>query len=53
MTQSIRFQNVVLHKYGRIIDYDTIYNALKNIERYQTFVVEMRDYLDSIGAFNN
>ncbi|KZN24678.1 hypothetical protein A4G99_10055 [Haladaptatus sp. R4] len=53
MAQGARFRNVLSHTYGRIIDHDTVYNALQDLERYRSFVIEVRDYLDSIGALNN
>jgi uncharacterized protein YutE (UPF0331/DUF86 family) len=52
MAQAARFRNVLSHTYGRIIDHDVVYNALQDdLERYRTFVVEVREHLDSIGAF--
>jgi len=53
MAQGARFRNVLSHTYGRIIDHDTVYNALQDLERYRSFVIEVRDYLDSIGALDN
>ncbi|MFH5802250.1 DUF86 domain-containing protein [Haladaptatus sp. CMAA 1911] len=53
MAQGARFRNVLSHTYGRIIDHDTVYNALQDLERYRTFVVEIRDYLESIDALND
>lgn len=52
MAQGARFRNVLAHTYGRIIDHDVVYNALQDLERYRTFVVEIREYLDSIGALD-
>lgn len=53
MAQAARFRNVLSHTYGQIIDHDVVYNALQeNIERYRTFVVEVREYLDAIDAFD-
>jgi uncharacterized protein YutE (UPF0331/DUF86 family) len=52
MAQAAQFRNVLSHTYGQIIDHDVVYNALQDdLERYRTFVVETRDYLDSVGAF--
>ncbi len=50
MTQAARFRNVLSHTYGQIIDHGMVYNALQDLERYRTFVLEVRDYLDDIGA---
>lgn len=52
MAQGARFRNVLAHTYGDIIDHDAVYNALQDLERYRQFVVEVRDYLESIGAFD-
>ncbi|WP_136590954.1 type VII toxin-antitoxin system HepT family RNase toxin [Salinigranum halophilum] len=52
MAQGARFRNVLAHTYGQIIDHDVVYNALQDLERYRVFVVEIRDYLDSIGALD-
>ena len=52
MAQGARFRNVLAHTYGQIIDHDVVYNALQDLERYRAFVVEIRDYLDSIGALD-
>ena len=51
MAQGARFRNVLAHTYGDIIDHDVVYNALQDLERYRDFVVEVRDYLESINAF--
>ncbi|WP_197409671.1 type VII toxin-antitoxin system HepT family RNase toxin [Haloferax profundi] len=40
MAQAARFRNVLSHTYGNIIDHDVVYNALQDLERYRTFVVE-------------
>ena len=54
MAQAARFRNVLSHTYGQIIDHDVVYNALQeDLERYRTFVVEVREYLESVGAFEN
>ncbi|WP_458206708.1 type VII toxin-antitoxin system HepT family RNase toxin [Haladaptatus sp. NG-SE-30] len=50
MAQGARFRNVLSHTYGHIIDHDVVYNTLQDLERYRTFVIEIRDHLDSIGA---
>lgn len=50
MAQAARFRNVLAHTYGDIIDHDMVYDALQDLERYRQFVIDVRDYLDSIGA---
>lgn len=52
MAQGARFRNVLSHTYGKIIDHDTVYNALQDLDRYQLFVQEIRDYLDSINVLD-
>ncbi|ELY37710.1 type VII toxin-antitoxin system HepT family RNase toxin [Natronorubrum tibetense] len=50
MAQAARFRNVLAHTYGDIIDHDMVYDALQDLERYRRFILEVRDYLESIGA---
>lgn len=52
MAQGARFRNVLAHTYGDNIDQDVVYNALQDLERYQQFLVEIRDCLESIGALD-
>lgn len=53
MAQAARFRNVLSHTYGQIIDHDVVYNALQDdLERYRALVVEVRNHLDSISAFD-
>lgn len=52
MAQGARFRNVLAHTYGDIIDHDVVYNALQDLERYRQFVLEIRDYLESIGVLD-
>jgi uncharacterized protein YutE (UPF0331/DUF86 family) len=52
MTEAARFRNVLAHTYGEIIDHDIVYNALQDLDRYQTFVAEVREYLDSIDVLD-
>ncbi|WP_323173251.1 DUF86 domain-containing protein [Natrialba sp. PRR66] len=52
MAQGARFRNVLAHTYGEIIEHDVVYNALQDLERYRQFVVEIRSYLESIGALD-
>ncbi|MFP8953780.1 type VII toxin-antitoxin system HepT family RNase toxin [Natrialbaceae archaeon A-arb3/5] len=52
MIQGARFRNVLAHTYGSIIDHDVVYNALQDLERYRNFVVEVRDHLEFIDAFD-
>lgn len=51
MARTTRFRNVLAHTYGEVIDHDTVYTALQDIERYRDFLTSVRDYLDEIGAF--
>ncbi len=52
MAQGARFRNVLAHTYGHTIDHDVVYNALQDLERYREFVVAVRDYFESIDAFD-
>ena len=52
MAQGARFRNVLAHTYGNIIEHDVVYNALQDLDRYRQFVIEVRDYLESIGALD-
>lgn len=53
MAQAARFRNVLSHTYGDVIDHDVVYDALQDLERYRTFVREVSDYLDRIGALDD
>ncbi|MFP8953850.1 type VII toxin-antitoxin system HepT family RNase toxin [Natrialbaceae archaeon A-arb3/5] len=53
MAEAARFRNVLAHTYGNAIEHDVVYDALSDLERYRTFVVEIRDYLDDIGALDD
>ena len=50
MANAARFRNVLAHTYGPVIDQDTVYDALQDLDRYRTFLQEVRAYLDSIDA---
>ena len=52
MAQAARFRNVLSHTYGEVIDHSVVYEALQDLERYRTFVVAVRDHLDSIEVLN-
>lgn len=52
MANAARFRNVLAHTYGDVIDHDVVYDALHDLERYRTFVHEVRTYLESIGALD-
>jgi uncharacterized protein YutE (UPF0331/DUF86 family) len=52
MVATARFRNVLAHTYGDVID-DVVYDALDNLERYRSFLVAVRQYLDSIGALED
>lgn len=50
MAQAALFRNVLAHEYGNVLDHDTIYEALQDLERYRLFLSEVRDYLEEAGA---
>lgn len=50
MAQAALFRNVLAHEYGDVLDHDTVYEALQDLERYRLFLHEIRDYLDDVGA---
>lgn len=50
MAQAARFRNVLAHTYGDVIDDDTVYDALHDLERYRDFLGEVRAYLADSGA---
>ena len=52
MAQAARFRNVLSHTYGEVIDHSVVYEARQDLERYRTFVVAVRDHLDSIEVLN-
>lgn len=52
MAAAARFRNVLAHTYGPIIDHDTVYDALQDLERYRTFLHEVHEVLESTGAFD-
>lgn len=53
MIQTARFRNVLAHTYGDVIDHQTVYEALHDLDRYHQFLIEIRAHLDAIGAFDN
>jgi uncharacterized protein YutE (UPF0331/DUF86 family) len=50
--QAARFRNVLSHTHGEVIDHSVVYEARQDLERYRTFVVAVRDHLDSIEVLN-
>ncbi|WP_436911216.1 type VII toxin-antitoxin system HepT family RNase toxin [Halosimplex marinum] len=52
MAETARFRNVLAHTYGDAIDDDVVYDALNDLERYRSFLVEVRKYLNSIDALD-
>lgn len=50
MARAAQFRNVLAHEYGDVIDDEVVYEALQNLDRYRTFLHEVRQYLDDIGA---
>jgi uncharacterized protein YutE (UPF0331/DUF86 family) len=53
MIQTARFRNVLAHTYGDVIDHQTVYEALHDLDRYHRFLIEIRAHLDEIGAFDD
>jgi uncharacterized protein YutE (UPF0331/DUF86 family) len=53
MIQTARFRNVLAHTYGDVIDHQTVYEALHDLDRYHQFLIEIRAHLDEIGAFDD
>jgi len=53
MIATARFRNVLAHTYGDAIDDDVVYDALDDLERYRSFLIAVRQYLDSIGALED
>ena len=52
MAEAARFRNVLAHTYGSVVDDDVVYAALDDLDRYRAFVHAVREYLDSMGAFD-
>lgn len=50
MPQAARFRNVLAHTYGDVIDHDRVYDALQDLDRSRTFLVEVREYLTDSGV---
>jgi len=50
MAQAAMFRNVLAHEYGDVLDQDIVYEALQDLGRYRTFLHELRNYLDEVGA---
>jgi uncharacterized protein YutE (UPF0331/DUF86 family) len=50
MANAARFRNVLAHTYGDAIDHDVVYDALQDLDRYRSFVREVRTYLRSVDA---
>lgn len=53
MIQTARFRNVLAHTYGDVIDHQTVYDALQDLDRYHQFLVEIRTYLDETRVFDD
>ena len=47
-----RFRNALAHTYGGVIDDGIVYDALQDLERCRTFLVEVRDRLDAEGSLS-
>lgn len=50
MAQACSFRNVLAHRYGHVIDDETVYEALQDLSRYRDFLLEVRDFLDRVDA---
>lgn len=50
MANACRFRNVLAHEYGHVIDDERVYDALQDLDRYRTFLLEVRDFLREEGA---
>lgn len=50
MAQAAQFRNVLAHEYGDVIDDDLVFEALHDLERYRTFLHEIRAYFDDVGV---
>jgi len=50
MAEAALFRNVLAHEYGDVLDEDIVYSALQDLRRYRDFLVEVREYLDEVGA---
>jgi len=46
MVQAARFRNVLAHTYGDDIDHESVWEALQDLERYRTFLRDVRTYLE-------
>jgi len=52
MAATARFRNVLAHTYGDAIEDDVVYDALEDLERYRSFLIAVREYLDAIDALD-
>lgn len=50
MAEACGLRNVLAHEYGDVIDNSMVYNALQDLSRYRTFLVEIREFLAEQGA---
>jgi len=50
MAEAAGLRNVLAHEYGHVIDDEVVYDALQDLSRYRAFLVDVREYLASIGA---
>jgi len=48
MVEAARVRNVLAHTYGDDIDHESFYKALQDLERYRTFLRDVRIYLESV-----
>lgn len=50
MAAAARFRNVLAHTYGDSIDHHVVYDALSDLDRYRSYLIAIRDHLESSGA---
>lgn len=50
MAEACGFRNVLAHEYGEVIDDGMVYDALQDLSRYRTFLIEVREFLADEGA---
>jgi len=52
MAKAARFRNVLAHADGNVLDHDVVFNALQDLARYRTFLVEIRAFLNETDGFD-
>lgn len=49
MAEAAGLRNVLADEYGHVIDDDAVYEALQDLSRYRTFLVEVREFMANRG----